>query len=169
MNSMFKKVLLLTSSYEPIAFCNMKKALTMIFLDKAEMVELRANDSVRGVNRSFQCPSVIRLKSSSRFTKIKVQLNRKNVMKRDGFVCAYCGDTANLTVDHVFPKSKGGKTSWDNLVTACNRCNNLKDNKLLHEVGLQLKIQPRVPNRIVFLRQDVKNVEDNWKPYLYLD
>lgn len=169
MSVMFKKVLLLSSSYEPIAFCSMKKALTLVFLEKAESIETRSKDVVKGVGRTFQCPSVIRLKTGSRSTRIKVQLNRKNIMKRDGFKCMYCGDTKNLTVDHVFPKSKGGKTTWENLVTACNSCNNLKDNKLLHEVGLKLTTVPKAPNRIVFLRQGVRNVEENWKPYLYLD
>jgi len=169
MSVMFKKVLLLSSSYEPVAFCTMKKAMILVSLDKAEAVEMRPDDAIRGVGRTFPCPSVIRLKTSSRSTRIKVQLNRKNVMKRDNFKCMYCGDSKNLTIDHVLPRSKGGKTTWENLVTACNRCNNKKDDKLLHETGLKLKTVPRAPNRIVFLRQGVRAVEENWKPYLYLD
>jgi 5-methylcytosine-specific restriction endonuclease McrA len=147
----------------------MKKAMILVSLDKAETVELRPDDAIRGIGRTFPCPSVIRLKTSPRSARIKVLLNRKNVMKRDNFRCAYCGDSKNLTIDHIIPRSKGGKTTWENLVTACNTCNNKKDNKLLYETSLKLKITPRTPNRIVFLRQGVKMVEENWKPYLYLD
>lgn len=168
MSSMFKKVLLLSSSYEPIAFCDMKKAITLMFLEKAEAVELRVNESIKGISSNYACPSIIRLKSRNRNAKPKIQLNRKNVMKRDNFKCMYCGSTNELTIDHIVPKSKGGKTTWENLVTACNPCNNKKDSKELHEVGFVLKTIPKMPNRITFLRQEVRMIEDNWKPYLYL-
>lgn len=168
MSAMFKKVLLLSNSYQPISFCSMKKAIIMMFLEKAEVVQNRDGTKIIGVSRQFQCPSIIRLKEQ-RPLKVKVQLNRKNVMKRDSFRCMYCGSTSDLTIDHVVPKSRGGKTSWENLVTACSGCNNRKDDKLLHEVGMRLRTNPRMPNRIVFLRQEVKTIEDDWKPYLYLD
>lgn len=167
MSAMFKKVLLLSSSYQPITFCSMKKAITLMFLEKAEVVQHRNDVRVLGVSSNFDCPSIIRLKEH-RPLKMKVQLNRKNIIKRDGFKCVYCGSRSELTIDHVVPKSKGGKTSWENLVTACMECNNTKDNKLLHEVGMTMKTKPKMPNRIVFLRQQVSNIEDDWKPYLYI-
>lgn len=168
MSTMLRKVLLLSSSYQPIAFCSMRKALNLIFLEKAEIIEPREDAVLRGVFRTFDCPSIIRLKNTYRGLVTKVQLNRKNVMKRDGFRCMYCGNTSDLTIDHIVPKSRGGKTSWDNLVTACNGCNNKKDNKFLHESGMKLRTIPKTPNRIIFLRQEVKTIEENWKPYLYL-
>lgn len=168
MSAILKKVLLLSSSYEPIAFCSVKKAINLMVLEKAEAIESRNDLKIKGVLRNFDCPSIVRLKHNKRHFKMKVQLNRKNVLKRDGFVCMYCGDNSNLTIDHIVPKSKGGKTAWENLVTACNRCNNLKDNKYPHEVGLKLKTTPKMPNIIMFLRQDINSIEENWKPYLYL-
>jgi 5-methylcytosine-specific restriction endonuclease McrA len=168
MSAMFKKVLLLSSSYEPIAFCNMRKALGLIALNKAEAIEIRGDLKIKGVSKLFDCPSIIRLKDRQRNVKVKVQLNRKNIMKRDGFMCMYCGSCSELTIDHIVPKSKGGKTSWENLVTACTKCNNIKDDKFLHEAGFKLKTTPKMPNRIVFLRQEVNTIEENWKPYLYL-
>lgn len=167
MSAMFKKVLLLSSSYQPISFCNMKKAIILLFLDKVEVVQHRSDVSVSCISGKFECPSIIRLKET-RPLKVKVQLSRKNIMKRDGFRCVYCDSSSNLTIDHVVPKSRGGKTSWENLVTACSRCNNTKDDKLLHEVGMRLRTSPRTPNRIVFLRQEVKTIEEDWKPYLYI-
>ena len=168
MSLMFKKVLLLSSSYEPITFCDMRKAITLMFLDKAEVVDHRDGESIRSTSKQYKCPSIIRLRTNNRNAKTKIQLNRKNIMKRDNFRCMYCGRTSELTIDHIIPKSKGGKTTWENLVTACNPCNNKKDNKYIHEVGFVLKTAPKMPNRITFLRQDVRMIEDNWKPYLYL-
>jgi 5-methylcytosine-specific restriction endonuclease McrA len=168
MSIISKKVLLLTSSYEPVAFCDVKKAITLIFLDKAEAIEMRKDVWIKGVSRDYECPSIIRLKGSKRSPKPKIQLNRKNIMKRDGFRCAYCGSNKDLTIDHVIPKSKGGKTSWENLVTACNPCNNKKDNLYLNEIGFNLRVQPKTPNRIVFLQREVRMLEEDWKPYLYL-
>jgi 5-methylcytosine-specific restriction endonuclease McrA len=168
MSAMFKKVLLLNSSYQPITFCSMKKAIILMFLEKAEVVQNRSDEKILGVSSNFNCPSIIRLKEH-RPLKIKVQLNRKNILKRDGFKCVYCESRYDLTIDHVVPKSRGGKTSWENLVTACNDCNNKKDNKLLHESGMIMRTKPRIPNRIVFLRQEVNNIEEDWKPYLYIN
>lgn len=146
----------------------MKKAITLMVLEKAEAVETRSDVKIRGVHKNFDCPSIVRLKHNRKAFRTRVQLNRKNIMKRDGFTCMYCGDVNDLTIDHIIPKSKGGKTTWENLVTACNKCNNLKDNKLYHEVGLKLKTKPKMPSIIVFLRQEVNTIEENWKPYLYL-
>lgn len=168
MSALEKKVLLLSSSYEPIAFCSMRKAINLMFLEKAEAVEDRDGVFLSGTQRTFRCPSIIRLRGDRNRIKIKVQLNRRNVMKRDGFSCMYCGSRSDLTIDHIVPRSKGGKTTWENLVTACTSCNNKKDNKDLHEVGFRLRTIPKTPNRIVFLRQEVNSIEENWKPYLYL-
>lgn len=146
----------------------MRKAITLMVLEKAEAIETRNDLKIKGVRKSFDCPSIVRLKHNKKSFRTRVQLNRKNIMKRDGFTCMYCGDKNDLTIDHIVPKSKGGKTTWENLVTACNRCNNLKDNKFYQEVGLRLKTTPKMPNIIVFLRQEVNTIEENWKPYLYL-
>jgi 5-methylcytosine-specific restriction endonuclease McrA len=135
---MSNKVLLLSKSYQPVAFCDVKRAIVLILLEKAEAIEVREGQSVRGVSRNFICPSIIRLKNNDRSI-IKVPLNRKNILKRDGFKCVYCGGTSDLTIDHIVPKCRGGKSSWENLVSACTKCNNKKDDKLPHEIGMSLK------------------------------
>jgi len=167
MSVMFNKVLLLSKSYQPIAFCDVKRAIILVYLEKAEAVEFRELDMIRGISNNFPCPSIIRLKNNNR-SNVKIPLNRKNILKRDGFKCVYCGNTSNLTIDHIVPKSKGGKSSWENLVAACIDCNNKKDDKFLHEIGMVLKTIPRIPNKIAFLRQEVGLIDEKWKPYLYL-
>lgn len=77
--------------------------------------------------------------------RIKVQLSRKNVFGRDRFTCQYCGSNNNLTIDHVLPVSRGGKWSWENLVTACNECNSKKGHKTLEEAEMKLIRTPKAP------------------------
>lgn len=151
-----------------MTLCSAKKAMTLLFLEKAETVEWRDRDFIKTVSTAIKCPSIIRLKSRTRTARAKVQLNRKNIFKRDGFRCGYCGSAKDLTIDHIIPKSKGGKSTWENLVSACTSCNNKKDDKFHYDVGLKLRITPKVPNHIIFLTQSIRRIEDNWRPYLYL-
>jgi 5-methylcytosine-specific restriction endonuclease McrA len=150
-----------------MALCDMKRAMILVALDKAEPVEFRDGVWISGVSKRFPCPSIIRIKTGAS-PNIKIQLSRKNVLKRDGFSCVYCGSTSELTVDHVVPKSKGGKSTWENLATACRPCNNRKDDKLPHEAGMKLRTVPKMPNKIAFLRQEIRAMEESWKPYLYI-
>lgn len=165
---MKNKVLVLSKSYEPVSVTSAKKAFLLVYSDKAEVVD-ETEDIVRSPSMVFNLPSIIRLKTRPKFNIFKkIELNRKNVFRRDNNTCQYCGSTENLTLDHIIPKSKGGTTSWDNLVTACNRCNNKKDNKNLHEIEMKLKIEPRKPNYIQFLIKK-SGIQESWKPYLFLN
>ena len=95
-----------------------------------------------------------------------VVLSRDNVFKRDGFKCQYCGTEKELTLDHLIPKAKGGKTSWNNLVTACKSCNAKKGNYSLEEAGLELNLRPFRPSYIMYLKDLSGNNYDEWKPFL---
>src|SRR5690606_6398766 len=98
-------------------------------LEKAEMLHERPDFKIRTVSSEFDFPSVIRLRKYARIPFKNIVLTRKNIMKRDGNRCQYCGSSSDLTIDHVLPKSRNGKDTWDNLVTACNKCNHKKGNK----------------------------------------
>lgn len=162
-----RKVLILSQSYEPLTITNWRKAFLLVYTGKAELVDAY-DEYLNGINCKFAMPSVIRLRSRPRFNPYKkVELNRKNVFKRDDSRCQYCGATDNLTLDHVIPKSKGGKSTWDNLVTACMKCNNKKDNKTLSDVGMSLKSEPRRPHHVQLLMKKTIPSE-SWKPYLFL-
>jgi 5-methylcytosine-specific restriction endonuclease McrA len=162
------KVLLLNQSYEPLTLCTTKKALILIVLQKAELIKNNSKLSIRTVNKSFPWPSVIRLKSYIKVPYNNINLTRKNILRRDNHKCAYCGrgDLA-FTMDHVIPKAKGGKDSWENLVTACLPCNNKKGSKTLEEANMQLKIKPFKPNYIMFILNSVSRIDDTWRPYLF--
>jgi len=97
-------------------------------------------------------------------------LNRKNILKRDGYKCAYCGRSdLPLTIDHVIPRSHGGKDTWENLVAACYRCNNKKGNRTPAEAEMPLLIKPYTPTHIMFLVNSVNRLDETWKPFLFQD
>jgi 5-methylcytosine-specific restriction endonuclease McrA len=97
----------------------------------------------------------------------KVPLSRENVYRRDGYACVYCGcdNRKTLTLDHVIPQSKGGKDAWDNLVTACKKCNSEKSNLTLEEYGKEIP-QPRRPHYLMMIKQ-VHHIPDEWNDYLF--
>lgn len=162
------KVLLLNASYEPLSICNVKKAVCLIFLGKAELVADNSAKSLRSVSATFQFPSVIRLVHFIKIPYKKIILTRKNILKRDHHKCGYCGRSdLPLTIDHIKPSSRGGEDTWENLVTACLPCNNKKGDRTPTEAGLNLVIRPYAPSHLMFLKNSVNRLEDSWKPYLF--
>ena len=113
-------------------------------------------------------PSIIRVYKYVNQIIQKVPLSRENVYRRDNFECVYCGDNnrKTLTLDHVIPQSKGGKDTWDNLVTACRRCNSEKSNLTLEEYGKEIP-QPRRPHYLMMMKQ-VHYVPKEWEDYLFI-
>ena len=147
-----RKVLVLNADYRAISVCSTAKAFLLIYLHKAEMLNQSHEGFIQTVNRSYPAPSVIRLNSYINIPYRGVMLSRQNIFKRDGNRCVYCGEKKDLTLDHVVPRSKGGKTSWTNLVTACQRCNSRKSDFSLEDVGMALPYKPFKPTFVMFLR-----------------
>ena len=118
------KSLVLNYSYEPLQFCSAKRAIIMVFNERAEFIE---SDGyvVRTPTTSFKLPAVIRVLNIVKRTKRRgISFSKKNILRRDNFTCQYCGSSSNsLTVDHILPKSRGGKSNWNNVVAACRPCN----------------------------------------------
>lgn len=159
---------MLNQSYEPLTICNVKKAIVLILLGKAELVADNERKKIHTVSKTFPWPSVIRLNDFVKVPYKKIILTRRNILKRDGHKCAYCGrGDLPLTIDHVIPKSKGGDDSWENLVAACLPCNNKKGDRTPEEAGMKLRIKPYAPNHIMFIKSAVGRMEESWKPYLF--
>ncbi len=159
---------MLNQSYEPLTICNVKKAIILILLGKAELVADNERKKIHTVSRTYPWPSVIRLNDFVKVPYKKIILTRRNILKRDGHKCAYCGrGDLPLTIDHVIPKSKGGDDSWENLVAACLPCNNKKGDRTPEEAGMNLRIKPYAPNHIMFIKSAVTRIEETWKPYLF--
>ena len=142
----------------------------MLILSKAELVAKQNGKAIRSPSISFPHPSVIRLLRYYRVPYRVIELSRKNILRRDNYQCQYCGKkTHALTIDHVIPKSRGGADTWDNLVAACVKCNNKKGNRTPEEAHMPLIRKPRKPNHILFLKQYLGKVEENWRPFLFMD
>jgi 5-methylcytosine-specific restriction endonuclease McrA len=162
-------VLVLNKNYEPLSICSAKRAIVMVFLGKAEIVEKDSRE-VRTVSRSYPLPSVVRLYMYIAIPRKKILLTRKNIIKRDAYRCQYCGTKHNpLTLDHVIPKNRGGEDTWENLVCACARCNNKKGQRTPDEAGMPLSRQPRRPNYLMFISHFVGIADQRWRRYLFLE
>jgi 5-methylcytosine-specific restriction endonuclease McrA len=163
------KVLVLNSSYEPLSICDAQKAVLLLFGGKAVQVTHHPERVISTVSRSFPLPSIVRLTCFVRVPYKSIILNRKNILLRDSFQCQYCGKTDQpLTIDHIVPRSRGGEYSWENLITACPRCNSKKGNRTPREAGMHPLKQAIRPNNLMFMQQLTTTVSDDWKPYLYM-
>jgi 5-methylcytosine-specific restriction endonuclease McrA len=141
----------------------------MLFLGKAEIIEKHDGKRLRSVSTSMAVPSVVRLWAFARIPRKQVILTRRNIIKRDGSQCMYCGAFEGpMTVDHVVPKKFGGRDSWENLVSACMPCNNRKGNRTPEQARMKLLRKPRRPNHIMFIQHFIGVSDRRWKPYLFL-
>ncbi|MHC2993305.1 HNH endonuclease [Pontibacter sp. HJ8] len=160
------KVLILNQDFSAIAVCTVHKAFLLVYLEKAEMVT-KANGSVlRTVSTSYPVPSVIRLQHYVKIPYYGISLSRHNVLRRDNFLCQYCGTNRNLTLDHMLPRSRGGETNWLNLVTACSKCNSRKGDRTPEEAGLKLLNKPSKPSLLTFLKLHLNTQNEDWTIYL---
>jgi len=158
------KVLVLNATYVPINICSWKRALALLFKDKAESVE----KSERLINNKFILPFVIRLRHYVPAPLNGLVLTRKNVFLRDNFTCQYCGKEGNLTIDHIFPKSRGGEDRWTNTVVCCVRCNNKKGDKTPDEAGMKLLSMPYKPPSMLYLHMTrLSRIPRIWHDYFF--
>ena len=151
------KTLVLNASYEPVQLIDWQKAVYMIYTDKAEVVSTY-DKVVRSVSQAIKLPKVIRLKNYVKLISnlTAVRYSRRNILLRDDHTCQYCGKQVvgkDATMDHVVPRSRGGKSTWTNVVTACHRCNNKKDNRTPKEAGMRLLNQPKRPKIANLLKE----------------
>ena len=168
-----EQVLLLNQSYEPISIIGWKKAITLVALEKVEIVE-EYQRKVRSKYLTMKMPAVIRLLKMFRRPRKRVKFNRQNILLRDRFYCQYCKQqfpVKELTYDHVIPRSRGGKTCWENIVTCCNSCNTKKGNRMPQEVNMKVYRQPTrpdwIPIFIASLSQQV--IPEPWKNFCFWD
>jgi 5-methylcytosine-specific restriction endonuclease McrA len=162
-------VLLLNFSYEPLGTVSVQRAVRMLFSRKAEILH-DTGRVIRSEKMAFPLPSVVRLLYYVTHRRKSVALTKKNVLLRDDYRCAYClaHCGGQMTVDHVVPKSRGGTSSWENLVACCAHCNGRKRDRTPEEAGMPLRRKPHVPKHIPWLvvRRNTQPAE--WANYLTL-
>jgi 5-methylcytosine-specific restriction endonuclease McrA len=165
-----RQVLVLNQNFEPISVCSVKRAVILLYLGKAEIIETADGLTLRSQKSQIAVPSVVRLDYYVHVPAKRIMLTRKNIIKRDSGRCQYCGrKKPQMTVDHVIPKIYGGADSWENLVCACLECNNKKGHQTPEKIGFQLIRKPRRPNHITFIQQFIGVSDRRWRQYLFMD
>jgi 5-methylcytosine-specific restriction endonuclease McrA len=165
------RTLLLTQGYEPIKVISWQRAITLLTLGKVEVVE-EYDAQIRATSLIIQVPAVVRLRKAFRRHAKPVKFSRVNIYARDGYRCQYCGvrcATDRLTYDHVIPRSRGGRTTWDNIVSCCYACNARKANRTPAEAKMALRAVPARPGWMpaVQIRVSARSVPDAWRDYVY--
>ena len=159
---MMDKVLVLNADYTPINVTTVFKGFKLVDKGKAEILKAGDNPIVAG-EKQFLRPLIIRLYNYVKFRFHKLKINRNRLFRRDNYSCVYCGNKRNLTVDHVFPKSRGGQNTWLNLVTCCSHCNRVKDNRTPEEAGMRFLKQPYEPS--IFSEVVNPSIELIWQEF----
>lgn len=159
-------VLVLNQNYEPLNVCNARRALVLVGVGKAEVVE-EADAVLRTVARAFRIPSIIRMRYFIRRPRPLARLSRREVFARDRFVCQYCHKRSNeLTLDHVLPRRQGGAHTWENLVSACRSCNHRKAGRTPQEARMRLRRRPVRPAATLHSLLAVHlDKRPNWRPF----
>jgi 5-methylcytosine-specific restriction endonuclease McrA len=160
-------VLVLNATFEPINVCTVRRATVLLLKEKAEVIE-RGDTELHWARGALPRPHVIRLRTYVRVPRDphRRKITRRAVFARDQWECQYCGARAALTVDHVIPRSKGGGSTWDNIVASCAPCNRRKGDRLPHQVNMHPRMKPRVPSSHVFIQLASPTIPPAWKPYL---
>ena len=162
-------VLVLNATFEPLNVVSVRRAVVLLLKEKAEVVEA-TEAHIRSVRLSLDVPLVIRLVYYVRVPhRIPLPLTRRTVMARDRYTCQYCGTQpakSNLTLDHVTPRSRGGSTHWDNVVTACIPCNQRKGHQTPHEAGLRLLVRPERPRYAALVLLGRAQGYEAWQKYI---
>ena len=164
---MSSTVLVLNATYEPLNVTSVWRACSLILSRKAEVLEADPDRMLRSPSTTLPHPIVIRLVQYVRIPRFTSRrITRRALFARDGHACQYCGSRTRLTLDHVVPRSRGGGSTWDNVVTACSPCNLRKRDRLPHEAGMPLVRAPRAPHPDLYLTLGTRSIPAGWEPYL---
>lgn len=165
------QTLVLSQSFEPVNIISWKRAITLLFLGKVEVLEEYDHD-FKSTVVAIKIPAVVRLLRAFRRHKKPVKFSRVNIYGRDKYRCQYCGAKKTigaLTYDHVVPRAQGGRTTWTNIATCCADCNRKKANRTPEQAGMRLMKQPVQPTAAPVLVVTVsrESVPDAWRDFMY--
>lgn len=163
-------VLVLNATYEPISVVSVKRAVILLLKEKAELIET-AKAMLRAERLSIPKPLVIRLVYYVKIPRrVTLPVSRRGVLSRDQYTCQYCGTTphrSDLTIDHVMPRSRGGKTTWENVITACQKCNGRKGNRTPAEANMKLRSEPKRPRYLAIAALGNAEARQAWGKYMW--
>lgn len=164
-----QRVLVLDAFYQPSRVVSWERAICMLYDERAEVVE-NTSEVVSSPSVTMHVPSIIRMTRKTRSRKVSIKFSRANVLLRDGHTCQYCRrefEPHQINCDHVLPRSRGGRTEWENIVAACYPCNGRKGDRTPGEAKMPLLREPRKPHwlPVVPKKFDLKTVPDSWRGY----
>ncbi len=163
-------VLVLNATYEPLSVVSVRRAVVLLLKEKAEIVEA-AEAILRSERITMPTPLVIRLIYYVRIPyRVSLPVTRRTVLARDHYTCQYCGKQPlrkDLTVDHVLPRSRGGRTVWENVVTACQRCNGRKGSRTPEEANMKLLSTPARPRYVALTMVESVDAHRVWHKYMF--
>ncbi len=158
-------------SYYPLSLWPWQDVIKAVFLDRVDVIATY-DRQVHSPNFQMRLPSVVSLRQYVRQDRAPA-FTRFNVFLRDGFACQYCGRGEDLTFDHVIPRSKGGRTTWENIVAACAPCNLAKGGRTPQEAKMFPRLSPRRPDHFQLLERGRQfppgHLHESWLDYLYWD
>ncbi len=189
-------VLVLNRLWQPVNTCSARRAIALLYLGHAQVVDADGQNNfdthdfaswvqssvalaessrelVHSVKRAFRIPRIIVLAVFDRLPKKEVKFTRQNIFARDGYLCQYCGkkfENKDLNLDHVIPRDKGGRTTWENLVCSCIRCNSRKSNKMPREANMFPLKEPKAPRwRPSFSGISALTAHASWRHFIDLE
>lgn len=171
MTELHTPVLVLNATYEPINVCAARRAIVLVLKGVASTEE-ESRLHFHSSSRAYRVPSVIRLLEYRRIPFQGRALSRKNILMRDRNTCQFCYrifPAGELTLDHIIPRSRGGESTWENLVACCHPCNNRKGDRLPEEAGMKLLRRPRSFNLHTSrqLMRMMGKSDESWRKYLF--
>lgn len=178
--------LVLNKSWVPIATTTVRRAIQLVMSDAARVIEpgsyqahdfvswaelqaARDEECIRTVSKRIRVPEIILLTLFNGYPRMEVAFTRRNLYRRDGFTCQYCGAQpggAELSIDHVMPRSKGGRSSWSNCVLACTGCNRRKGNRTPAEARMKLQTEPKAPNWAPHVEVTLGKRRASWEAFI---
>lgn len=164
------RTLVLTPWCQPVKVISWQMAVRLQYTEKVNVLEVYAGEELSSPSVTWEMPAVVQLRKPMGAMKRGLKFSRINVFTRDSFKCQYCGakgEMKGLTYDHVLPRSKGGKTDWNNIVASCRPCNDYKGNRTPEQAGMKLAAKPYKPKSLPlnYLQLDRKTIPEEWKPY----
>ena len=166
----YRQVLVLNASYEPINICGIRRAIVLL-VNRVAISEEETPSIIRSPSVEMRIPAVIRLVTYVKIPYKRKAFSKKSIFLRDQYTCQYCGKSfqpGNLTLDHVLPKSRAGRSTWENLVTSCKTCNVRKGNRTPKEAGMKLQSRSKI-NSLFYLQIIRFKGRENelWKKYIF--
>lgn len=177
--------LVLNRSWQAICTTSVRHAIVLVYTGRAKIIapdtyelhdldswsdlsSIRGGPLIHGVAWSIPVPEIVILTGTNVYPQPRVVFSRRNIFKRDHYTCQYCGARpriTDLTIDHIHPRSLGGRSTWDNCVVSCRDCNEKKGNQTLTEAGLNIRIIPRRPAWLPFVTKNY-GMRASWEKFL---